>query len=356
MSTQHDGIALLVGGRRIERFIRYRVDMDLYCADHGFELELKDPGFDISPGAVCKLLVNDQLTLTGIVDRAVDGDDKHGSTLRIEGRDLMGILVDSYVTEFPDLEGVSLKDLAERLLTNTPHINRKRIRYQGGVAGTVAGTATDSAAGAMAAFGLEKSASKVEPGQTIFEVLKPAAVSRGAMFFCLPDGTFVFGRPKAAGKPVFSITHGRTGKGNNAFRTKRMRDNSRRYSSITVIGQQQGNDELSAGEINVSATVEDSDAPFYKPYVTVLNDDDKSPEEYARMLMEMQKAESFQLCYYMRGHSQNGKNFTLNELARVRDGKRRIDGSYLIYGMTLELDRREGPFTALQLGYPGVVR
>ena len=75
-------------------------------------------------------------------------------------------------------------------------------------------------------------------------------MSRGATFFGLPDGTFVFGRPKAAGKPVFNIVQNAAGLGNNVLRGQRMRDNSRRYSKIIVVGQQQGDDLLGADEVN----------------------------------------------------------------------------------------------------------
>lgn len=351
-----DSIALIAAGRRLEKFLRYRIEADLFCADNYFSLELADPGFAIDPGMRCELQVNGTLALTGIIDRVTDGDDKRGSTLSVEGRDLMGLLVDSYVEEFPDKENTTLKELAEQLLATVPFINRKAICFQAGLAGAAANKTKDSADAALAALGVGQKNSHVEPGRTIFEVLKAAAMSRGATFFGLPDGTFVFGRPKASGQPVFTIVHRRDGAGNNTFKTTRVRDISRRYSKISVIGQQQGDDLLAADQINVQATVSDEEAPFYKPYVAVLNDDDKSPQEHARMLLEMQRAESFQLVYSIPGHSQNGRNWTVNELCRVRDQKRGIDGSYLIVSRAFELSKQDGRFTEIRLSYPGVIR
>ena len=294
-------------------------------------------------GARCQLYVNGSLAMTGIVDRVVDADDKRGSHLSVEGRDLMGLLVDSYAESWPDMENTPLKELAEQLLADVPFINRKAIRYQGGLAGTTAQTPQDGATGALSALGIGQKNTHVEPGQTVFDVLKRAAMSRGATFFALPDGTFVFGRPKAAGRAPFSVVHRTDGVGNNAFRSTRVRDISRRYSKITVVGQQQGYDAIGLDEINVQATATDDSMPFYKPHVAVLNDDEHSPAEYARMLLEMQRAQGFQLVYSVRGHAQNGRNWTVNELCRGARSKARH---------RRHLPDREPGFRVVQAGRP----
>lgn len=354
--SMSDSIALLVAGRRLEKFLAYRVEADLFCADHYFRLELTDPGFAIDPGMRCELRINDILALTGIIDRVADGDDKRGSLLQVEGRDLMGLLVDSYVEDFPDIQDITLKALAEQLLAKVPFIDRKAVRYQSGLAGSAAGGAGESASGALKALGVDRKHTHIDPGETIFHVLKRAAMSRGATFFGLPDGTFVFGRPKAGGRPPFSIVHRVDGRGNNAFRTRRVRDISRRYSTIKVVGQQQGREVLGAGDINIEASVTDDQVPFHKPLVAVLDDDDLSPANYARLLLEMQRAEGFALTYSVPGHSQNGRNWTVNEMCRVRDTKRGIAGDYLIAGRAFELSKQDGRITELRLSLPGVLQ
>ncbi len=354
MSTS-DSIALSVGGRRLERFLGYRIEADLFCADNYFRLELADPGMAVDPGMRCQLYVNGALALTGIIDRVIDGDDKRGPHMMVEGRDLMGLLVDSYVEEFPDVEDTPLKALAEQLLATVPFINRKAVVYQGGLAGAAAAATRGDAADPLAALGIGQKNTHVEPGSTVFDVLRRAAASRGATFFALPDGTFVFGRPKAKGAPAFNITYRTDGAGNNAFRATRMRDSSRRYSKITVVGQQQGDDATTIEEINVQASVTDDGAPYHKPYVTVLNDDAVSPAHHARQLLEMQRAAAFALVYSVAGHSQNGRNWTVNELCRARDAVRGIDGTYLVVSRAFELSKRDGRYTEIRLGLPGVI-
>ncbi|KJS29554.1 MAG: hypothetical protein VR64_20610 [Desulfatitalea sp. BRH_c12] len=350
-----DSIALHVANRRLDKFVSYHVQADLYCADNYFRIDLHDPGFEIPEAARCQLSINGIPALTGIIDLIADADDKRGTQLAIEGRDLMGLLVDSYVETFVDEENMPLKELAETLLATVPFINRNNVRYQAGLAGARANAVSSRAADPLAALMAGQKNTHIEPGATVFEVLKRAAMSRGAMFYGLPDGTFVFGRPKAAGAALFSVTHRTDGRGNNAFRSTRVRNTSRRYSKIVVVGQQQGDDLLGAEQINVQATVSDPQAPFYKPLVALLNDDAVSPAQYARMLLEIQRSEALQLVYSVRGHSQAGRNWTINELCRVRDGRRNIDGTYLVVSRAFSLSKADGPVTEIRLGLPGVM-
>ncbi|MDH5525224.1 MAG: hypothetical protein OEY01_14705 [Desulfobulbaceae bacterium] len=346
-----DKITLSVAGRRVEAFTDYHIDSDLYTAGDAFSLTMSDPGVVINDGARCQLSVNDRLEMTGIVDRVTEANSKQGSTVTVEGRDLMGLVVDSYVEQFVTLENITLKALAEQLLATVPFINRKAIEYQAGIAGAAA-----AKTGSNSLLDTAQNKAQVEPGQTIFEVLKDYAMSRGAMFFSLPNGTFVFGRPKAKGKPVFKLTRRRDGRGNNVIEGRRIRDISQRYSKIIVLGQQQGSDPLGAEEINTKAEILDDQVPFYKPFVTVNNNDGKSPAEHARLLLERQRAMGLQLIYKVRGHSQGSRNWTINELCEIEDEKFGIFGTFLIYGRALNLDKKDGPITEVRLGLPGVIK
>lgn len=347
-----DRVVLQVGGTKIEKFCSYRIDADLYMAGDSFNLELAPLALGIKEGSRCQLLVNDRLELTGLIDRIEDGGSCDRNWTHLDGRDLMGLVVDSYVEEYVTLEGITLKALAERLLKKVPFINRSAIEYQGGIAGARANTTTGD--GTM--FGDEQAKAQVEPGQTVFEVLKDYAMSRGAMFFSLPHGAFVFGRPKAKGRPMFKLTRRRDGRGNNVLDGSRVRDLSQRYSKITVIGQQQGQDQFDTDEINTKAEVTDGEVPFYKPYVTINNNDGQSPAHEARMLLEQQRARGVQFSYRVARHSQNGRNWTINELCELEDEVLNERATYLIYGRTFILDKRDGPTTELRLGLPGVIQ
>jgi prophage tail gpP-like protein len=332
-----DKISLAVAGRILEKFESYEVEADLYQAADAFRLTLGGVSFVPTPGSRCELHVNDTLELTGTIDRVEDGGDKNSLSCSLSGRDLMGLLVDSHVEEFADLDELPLKTLAERLLKPLPFINRKTVEYQQ----TSGGVAQKHARG--------------DVGKTVFEILSAAARSRGVMFFAYPDGRMVFGRPKAKGKPQFHLIRRRDGRGNNVISGRRVRDISQRYSSIKVLGQQQGEDLLSAGEINVAATVTDPAVPYRKPLVVEAAGDGRSPEAQARMLLERQRFDGLQLNYRVARHSQGTANWAINALCQVVDEVLGIDGVYLITARTFGLSKQEGQTTELNLSLPGVV-
>ena len=128
-----------------------------------------------------------------------------------------------------------------------------------------------------------------------------------------------------------------------------------RFSRITVITQQQGHDDLGAAtSVNVKKVVTDPTFPFRKPLVKTMSDDSVSPALYGRLLKEKMLNDGFRLSYQVPGHSQNGKNWKVNEICRVEDEVLGLSGSYLIYGRTFERSRG-GTTTRLQLSLPGKV-
>jgi len=351
-----DNIELRVNDTVIRNWLSYTVEADIYTADDAFSLDLANPEAEVTAGHRCELYVNGILELTGIVDRVSRNYDKSGMKLRVEGRDLMGLVVDSYCEEFVTVQGTTVKALAERLLKKVPFIDRKKIVYQEDFSGSLKkrgkGSSGDSP---ISLVDVPHNFSQIEPGMTVFEVLKQYSSSRGIMFFVMPDGTVVFGKPKAKGEPLYAIVCTRDGRENNVLEGEMLRDISRRYSKITVMGQQQGTDIFSAETVNTKTTVTDRDFPFYKPMVVQDNNDGKSPALHAKMLLEKARHEGFELRYRVPGHSQGGTNWTINELCSVKDEVLGIEETYLIYGRTFELSR-QGAYTDLKLGEPGVVR
>lgn len=353
----NDIIVLQIAGKRIENFLSYEVEADLYQAADKFTLELAHPGTEITAGMRCELFVNDQLELTGIIDSTRKGWSKQGRTLTIEGRDLMGLVVDSYVEDFITVQGQTVKQLAERFLKPIKFINRKAIQYQENVVGKLKGKKQTANSPLAAFLDTPQKLSQTEPGQTVFEVLSIYAASRGLLFFSMPDGTFVFGRPKAKGQPLYTIINRADGQGNNVTSGAETNDISRRYSKITVVSQVQGQDDFSLDttKINVKKSTEDKTFPFHKPFVTRLNNDSQTPALHARMLMEKQRHDGYQLSYTAPGHSQGGINFRINELAQVKDQMLDVDGLFLVYARTFKRSKQDGTTTELKLGPPGLV-
>jgi len=67
-----DKISLHINNLKIENFLSYRIESDLFVADDAFEITLANTGAEISEGAQCKLYINDTLELNGIIDKITD--------------------------------------------------------------------------------------------------------------------------------------------------------------------------------------------------------------------------------------------------------------------------------------------
>lgn len=352
--------------KRVEHFLNYSIETDLYVADHAFSIEVANPEVEIPKGSQCRLYVNDQLELTGIVDRRLRRCDKKGRKQVIDGRDLMGILVDAYVEDFVTIQGKTLGQLAEFLIgpnTKTgrpalPFINRKLVTGQTGLTGKLDTRRRRGTASFLALFDTPEPMRQTAAGMTVFQTLQTYALASGVMFYGLPDGSFVFDRPVTGGVSDYDIVFNPKGEGNNALSAEVDENISKGYSKVTVVGQVQGND-LDGGDATKttvkSKPVYDSSFPFYKPFVQCSSHDSQTPDQHARLIMERMRHESQRFCYEMPRHSQGGKNFNLNRLVRLRDDVHGISGTYLITGRTYKLSKEDGPTTTLKLSLPGIV-
>lgn len=334
-------MALTVGDTTIRDFNSWSVDADMYQAASAWQVELSARETSVRPGQQCKLMLGRTPVLVGLVDQVSKEYSRTGSVLSLRGRDLMGLIVDSYCESFVSLKGMSIKGIAEQLLRTVPFVSRKSIVYRNG-------------ADRMAA----KRGVQVDPGSTIFDVLHQVADSRGLLFYCMPDGTLVFSKPLgmvgADAKPRFSLRY----EDRNLSRIKKatfVEDFSQRYSKITVTGQQQGYSDISASNVNVLATRTDADIPYHKPYVETLNDDSESAALVARQRLEQRRWHGRELRYTVAGHDQGGNVWAIDELCNVRDARLGVYNSQLICGRTLRYSREEGSETEVRLCAPGVV-
>jgi len=361
-----DAIELRIGTTSIRSFQSYSVDADLYVADHAFSMELANPEIEVRKGQKCQLFVNKDLVLTGIIEKRKRHCDKQGRTQSVGGRDLLGIVVDAYCEEFVSVQEKTIAQLAAMLIQANaktprpalPFIGRVPIVGETELQGKLKSHRRRGTADFLSFFDAPQKVAQIYPGQTVFQVLQMYALSRGVMFFGLPDGTFVFDEPCVGGVPDYSIVFTNDGRG-NALSADVDEDISRAYSKVKVIGQQlQNSDPLGGPATTVNTTpgiATDPDFPFYKCFVQVNNNDSQSPALHARMLLNKMRHDAFKLEYEMPRHSQGGKNFTINRMAAVKDTVHGISGNFAVTGRTLKMDKSKGPTTVLRLGLPGLV-
>jgi len=339
-----DKITLSSGDESIGQILGYTVDADIYNAAAAWRFDL-DPTCILRAqrGDKVEMHVNQVRVLTGVLDKVTRGYTKSGRSLVIEGRDLLGVAVDSCCPKahWKTLKNKKLSDVADSMLRDLPYLKNSRVMY---------GPAAFKAKTAEALI-------QVEPGQTYFDVLRNMAHSRGLVFFCLADGMVVIDRPKMGYAPAYRLVVKEDQNANGVLEASVIEDCSKQYSSVVVVGQRQDTGFSTASQVNVVATATDSTAPLQKTLVVVFNGDADSPAALARKIVELQQAGSRQLQYTVSGHTQNGKPWQINEQVYVWDEKLQVLGeNLLIIGRSFELSRSRGAVTRLRLGPPGVAQ
>ncbi|MCL2689072.1 MAG: hypothetical protein FWE57_04395 [Chitinispirillia bacterium] len=335
-----DAVEIIISSSRYTRFKRYVIENDLYAAAGMFEFELyHDPVIKVNAGEAAQVYVNGQLEMTGLIDRVNSVYDKQGRSINVTGRDLMGLLVDSYCEEWVTMSNTNLASLAQRLLKNVPFINRKQIEVDD----------TAKRRDALMPF------VQPSPGDRVFDILRDAAKSRGVVFYARPNGALCFRKPSGQGAIVTSITR-KIGEPNTyIIRGERGEDFSERYSKYTVLTQEQGLDSEDEPFINEIASAEDKVVPYYKPYVEAIEEDSGSVRKRANMILEQRRAKSNSVKYRMIGHSQGVWNWNVDELVRVDDEEFDIHANLLVYSRIFEMSRDGGVTTEVTLGEPGLV-
>ena len=171
-----DKVELEVGGIKIEHFLSYSINSDLYTPADAFHLELANPETSITAGKKCVLKINNKVELTGIIDKVHRKVRKDGVSLEVTGRDFMGWLVDAYCEpSWIDTHNMTLKTLAGKLLVNAPgFIKHTSIDYQENVVGHKEEKNRKKFYRCRFLSPLDKTQKigRIEAGMTVFEVLR----------------------------------------------------------------------------------------------------------------------------------------------------------------------------------------
>jgi prophage tail gpP-like protein len=346
MPLDIDKIELRLGRVTVKDFDDYSIDSDLENAAGCFTLTLSNIDIitlvhQLEEVDRCELYINGVRELTGIVEVIERNVDKQTSTLRIAGRDLMGMLIDSdcELSDCKVFENLDIVETAKYLTRKFTYIGRK----------------SDDI---IVQRGCEKRLKphkqlQIEPGTKVFDALNRYASMRGLVFYCLPDGALVFGGAKAfpnATDPMFHLIRNANGNGNNIKSISIKSDFSKSFSHITVISD---NGSLS-GPTFFTLKNEDFPAGIYKPLTLIQNGDESSPKGLAFFTLEKIRRESLSIECVVDGHSQNGANWRINNFCSIRDEKFNLKGNYLIYGRTFTKNKDAGTQTTLRLGLGGL--
>ena len=322
-----DEVILLVRNARVDKFVSYTINSDLYSPEGSFSFEC-DSRYDVNKGDTCQIFVNRVCVMAGIIDTVRRTLSRSGPKMEIEGRSVAAVLADSSVTKFATLP-TTLPQLTERLVRDLPFLSRKDFVFKSG---------SDKAK-------VQRKFVEVSPGDSVFDVIKKAANSQGYLFWASPEGQLVFDKPVERGKADFKIHAFENGEEMNYIEGSVTETLDGQHSLIKVVGESQDDNDIKY----VAASVKNSDFPFYRPLVVNWNENEGPAKKTAELQLATEKAAAIQLEYTMPGHSQNGIPWTINAFCDVEDHYNGANDAYLIKHRTFTLDRNEGKRTKLEL-------
>lgn len=110
---------LIVDGRRYRNFLSASVTSGMNTLARTFEFQASTKGFNGVPfraGQACTVKIDDETLMTGYIEKIDFTTDEEGNTYTLQGRDLLGDLVDSNLPELSDL-GLTVKSTCQRVLS-----------------------------------------------------------------------------------------------------------------------------------------------------------------------------------------------------------------------------------------------
>lgn len=342
---QADKVTLKVDSKIYDRFVSYSVNSNLFKAGDDFEFRFFNTDYPIRAGLPCELFIRNgkgfnKKVLTGVVDSAGRTDSKkEGSSLIVSGRDLMGQLIDNHVPttsgKLKTFRNIDLVALAKELLPDVSFLKNKEIKE---IKKGNKNRLVELKAGEFDIDNPDPSASpvlQVSIGDSVFDVLSQAALSKGKLFFNMPDGTFIFGEPATSGTPEFFIK-----RGVNIIDSEFLEDISGQSSTVTVIAEKADDGELTLEDLKEVGTATNpvfNNLKIKKNLVVSTELTGADVNAQAAFIITQQQFEGFVLTYTVPGHSQKGKIWQPNMIARVDDSKYKLKGDFLVYDRTFDL-------------------
>lgn len=305
---------------------------ELTCADRWSIRGLPVP---LLAGKDCQVFVDDTRVITGWLDDDSPGYSKRDHGLLLRGRDATGDLVDSAaITDGQGWSDWTLERMARDLC--------KPFGIRVSVARGTAKSARPS---------LDKpfESARVNPGETVFEVLSRAAQLRGCLLVADGLGGLLI---TAAGSRRASTVLKR---GVNILAGSALNSHAERFHRYDVIGQssEAGGDDASAAQ-QVLATAYDQ--AIRKGRRTVIQVSEDLPAEDAQLLADWTAANRLargqSAVITVKGWLDGDAPWRHNSVVSIDDPLLRMKGDYLIASVSFTVDDREGQLAELEVAPP----
>lgn len=308
-------VRVVLGDQQIIQCEELTLSSDLYDPTGKWSLDLGQR-VTAKPFARCEVFINGIRELTGIVDRVEETKTKSSHTWRVEGVSLVGLLARSSLTSWTNPPN-TLAAAAKKLLSTVPMVKELPWEIQG-----------DDPAKEHARF---------DVGDSVFSVLNEFAQNRGLLFWAKPNGSIVFGKAAGKGDPKFSLNS------SSIESRQRVEDSSNLHSEIHIVSDSDEDGHRLVVARNPSVAL-------HLPFAAAYNGHDAGGlEKQASQYLRQEKLQAEQLTYTVRGFSQGGVNWAINERIQVDDAEIGLRDTLLVRSRSFKFNRKTGSTTDLVL-------
>lgn len=332
MPTPDNTVELLIDGKSHGNWQSYDIDSDLLTPADDFNLSLglpegKTPP-EVAAGAAAEVRIGGDTVLTGRIDEVCRtiGAERNGLTIR--GRDGAAVLLDCSAPLF-NAQEMDLPAIVSKIVKP---LGVRRIRI-------------DAAAPA------KTKKVQIEPGSTAWQALEQYAEANGLWPWFEPDGTLVVGGPDYTAPPVADLVMRTNGSGNNILEIEYKNDMAKRYSEITVLGQNH------SGKHNLKGVAKDAAVKIRRPLMIVEHDvaDAAEAERKAKKKLADSRLHGMTLTVTVRGHrTSDGILWTPGQRVRLLCEPLGLDGIYFLTARNFSASRTQAAQTRLTLKEDGV--
>lgn len=364
-TADDDKITLLLAGKAYSTWQRYRIDSDFLKPADGWQLGLGLPSgvfpADAVRGAPIRMLMGNDVILSGRIDSVQREVSRRGLMLSLSGRDNAAVLVDCAAPIY----NARQLNLDEAISAIVSPLGIKRVRIQ--------------AAGVT-----RNDMIHIEPGERAWDALVRIASARGLWPWFDPDGTLVIGGPDYTRETVTTLRLSREENKTNVLSLVDSRNISGCYSELTILAQshatlsdsqlvtldvtapQTGDTSVTeedaeqigaTGHYNRSHTERDPTVEWYRPQILVAGDvDDAQQLAYrARKAMADARLSGLDITIEVPGHrTPVGELWTPGQRIHVVSEPHGTDDVFFLMGRSFNGGRPGGQTTTLRVKEDGI--
>ncbi|HDR1252688.1 TPA: phage tail protein [Pasteurella multocida] len=330
-------IVVEIDGKQHKSWKSYDIDSDFLIAADAFRFDIGTPSTDtVIPnftGKEVKVMINEQLVMTGIIDTTQHSINKTNRTFHLTGRDKAAILVDCSAP-ITNVKGLTVLDAVKKIVAP---LGIKNVELKAENNPT-----------------LDKV--DIDIGETAWNAVKRCVNSAGLHAWFDPKGVLIVGGADYSTPPVATLCCMKNGERNNFSNANLVFDVSQRFSEITFLAQRHGRSS-DDNKNDLKWVYKDDSMQTYKPKTVVVPDveDLTALKKWAKKYISDSILEGFTLTITISDHkTQDGTLWQPGQRVHIICEEYDIDAIFFLMGRRFILSRANGTQTELRFKQDGI--